>query len=262
MDNQIFYISSRGSSASTWLAKALSRHPRIVAFQSSRTLPPCPPGQVPDMSPDEYMQGLLVCSNATLGEKVFGSMHGYHGAYARQACLNNGGLFSYMTRHPVSRLSSYFIYMADRHYTESGNNVPNETILDRLLNITDQNEFKALLKIFTFGCHEFFFFEQDAFFASGPEWGIKMEDMVSNPLYFKKEIWPKIAPHIDITDEYIESIYGIGRIGVHRKKPTPWQEAWEKWPLEFKDIFIHYFKKYKISEVCKAFNYETDLIPK
>ena len=41
----MFYISSRGSSATWWLAKSLSKHPKIVCFGSTRSLPPIDPGK-------------------------------------------------------------------------------------------------------------------------------------------------------------------------------------------------------------------------
>ena len=41
----MFYIVSRGSTATHWLAKNLSKHPDLVCFFSSRSFPPVQPGQ-------------------------------------------------------------------------------------------------------------------------------------------------------------------------------------------------------------------------
>jgi len=91
----MFYISSRGSSASEWLAKMLSRHPQIVCFRSTRRLPPYPHGSkdCPQLSADAFIEGLLECEGATYGEKIFGSMHGYHGLSAKGPCEKRGGIF-------------------------------------------------------------------------------------------------------------------------------------------------------------------------
>jgi hypothetical protein len=53
---------------------------------------------VPQISADKFMDGLLECSKATLNEKVFGSVHGYHGIVAKEPCEKRGGLFSFITR--------------------------------------------------------------------------------------------------------------------------------------------------------------------
>ena len=99
----MFYISSRGSSANTWLARVLSRHPKIVCFRSSRSFPPVAPGDkilgsifpVNEVSPEFFIQGLLECERASENEKIFGSVHGYHGTIAKKACEDEGGYFSY-----------------------------------------------------------------------------------------------------------------------------------------------------------------------
>jgi len=125
----MFYISSRGSTATTWLAKVLSKHPAIVCFRAARAFPPVVPGEftpngrsrILDIPVDEFMEGLVECSLATLNEKVFGSIHGYHGIVAKEPCERRGGLFSYITRHPVSRIHSVFIYNLYFNYYQKYN---------------------------------------------------------------------------------------------------------------------------------------------
>ena len=83
----IFYISSRGSSACEWLAKMLSRHPQVVCFKSTRSFPPYDTNiHHPEVSADDFMEGLLECVRATHGEKIFGSTHGYHGLLVKEPC--------------------------------------------------------------------------------------------------------------------------------------------------------------------------------
>ena len=119
----MFYVSSRGSAASEWLAKMLSRHPQIVCFRSTRRIPPFTHGskESPQLSAEAFIEGLLECERATYGEKVFGSLHGYHGLSAKESCERNRGIFSYIIRHPVSRIHSAFIYYLFNGYYKKYN---------------------------------------------------------------------------------------------------------------------------------------------
>ena len=121
----MFYISSRGSSANEWLAKVLSKHPKIVCFRSTRSFPPVTPGTrdsaIYQLSADKFMEGLLECSRATYNEKIFGSIHGYHGIVAKEPCEKRGGIFSFIIRHPVSRIHSVFIYYLYYDYYQKYN---------------------------------------------------------------------------------------------------------------------------------------------
>ena len=120
----MFYISSRGSSANTWLAKIISKHPKIVCFRSSRSFPPVNPGvkklgnkyKLDEVPPDFFIEGLLECERATENQKIFGSIHGYHGILAKKACEDNGGVFAYVTRHPIDRMHSALIYYLDNYF--------------------------------------------------------------------------------------------------------------------------------------------------
>ncbi len=134
MEPSIFYISSRGSSACEWLAKMLSRHPQIVCFRSTRSLPPYGPGVGhPEISADDFMEGLMECVRATHGEKIFGSVHGYHGSMAKEPCEKRGGRFSYIIRHPISRVhSAYIFYLDQGYYKKFAIAVENKNIHDRV----------------------------------------------------------------------------------------------------------------------------------
>jgi len=125
----MFYISSRGSSGNEWLAKVLSKHPKIVCFRATRSFPPvsahrASPNEdsgIPQISADKFIEGLLECSRATHNEKIFGSIHGYHGIVAKEACEKRGGIFSFTIRHPVSRIHSVFIYYLYYYYYQKYN---------------------------------------------------------------------------------------------------------------------------------------------
>lgn len=131
----MFYISSRGSSATIWLAKALSQHSDIVCFGPSRSFPPVIPGtlsfgnrKISEVSPDYFISSLVECERACENQKFFGSIHGYHGISAKQACEDHNGYFSYITRHPVDRIHSAFIYYACPFLNESGISIRNRDV--------------------------------------------------------------------------------------------------------------------------------------
>ena len=102
----MFYISSIGSSATNWLSKSLSKHKDIVCFWPSRSFPPIWPGYtypnidtwVKDITPEQYIESLVLCEKAVHGEKIFGSVHGYHGIKAKKACEDFNGHFLYIIR--------------------------------------------------------------------------------------------------------------------------------------------------------------------
>jgi len=61
----MFYISSLGHSASSWLSKVLSANPKIVCWHSTRSIPPYPSG-INDISEQEFINGLIHVNNQEL----------------------------------------------------------------------------------------------------------------------------------------------------------------------------------------------------
>jgi len=147
----MFYISTRGSTASTWIAKVLSKHPQIICFRATRSFPPEEPylsfpiinSWIKQMPPERFMEGLSICSQATLNEKIFGSIHGYHGMAAKDACENRGGNFVYIIRHPLARIHSVLIYdLYNFYYKKYNINIKNEEIHNRINSLfSDQDIF-------------------------------------------------------------------------------------------------------------------------
>ena len=75
----MFYISSQGHSATGWLAKVLSMHPKIVCWHGTRSIPPFGSGEN-DITGPEFVKGLSQCQKGCFNEKVFGECQGYYGA--------------------------------------------------------------------------------------------------------------------------------------------------------------------------------------
>ena len=67
----MFYISSHGHAASGWLSKVLSKHPRIVCWHGTRSIPPYKSG-IRDLSEEDFVKGLIQCEESSLNQKVFG----------------------------------------------------------------------------------------------------------------------------------------------------------------------------------------------
>jgi len=103
----VFYISSRGHSATGWLAKVLSSHPDIVCFHGTRSLPPYRSG-INDIHPKDFIKGLVQMEDNTRGQKLFGACHGYNGNLSKQYTEDNGGVFMGILRDPIMRVNSIF----------------------------------------------------------------------------------------------------------------------------------------------------------
>lgn len=143
----MFYLSSRGSTATGWIANNLSLHPKIICFISSRTFPPVKPGEsfpihpwVKEILADKYIESLNLSEEACYKNKVFGSIHGYHGILAKSACEKLGGFFGYITRHPLERVHSCFIYDLYNMYYKKKSEVKNEEIFGRVKTLLNREK--------------------------------------------------------------------------------------------------------------------------
>jgi len=105
----MFYISTTGHSASTWLAAALSSHPKVICFHGTADIPP---DSGLNLSPQQIAQSFYLmdqnCQHT--GAKVFGSCHDdkNNGTRLKKAFTDLGGNFFSMLRDPVQRINSLF----------------------------------------------------------------------------------------------------------------------------------------------------------
>tara|TARA_Y100000389_G_scaffold110243_1_gene107355 strand:+ start:876 stop:1859 length:984 start_codon:yes stop_codon:yes gene_type:complete len=144
----MFYLSSRGSGASGWISNALSMHPKIVCFQSSRSFPPIRPGYtiplhkwVEEMSPEKYIDSLEICEESLRGQKVFGSIHGYHGILVKEYCEKKNGFFGYIIRDPLERIHSCWIYNLNKEYfSKHKPELKNEDTFEYIINLLDKDD--------------------------------------------------------------------------------------------------------------------------
>ena len=129
----MFYISSQGHSATGWLAKVLSMHPKIVCWHGTRSIPPFPAG-VKDMYVEDFINGLMQCEKASMEEKIFGACHGFYGIKAKDCVERKSGTFLAILRHPVMRVNSIFYPNAVRIIeNDEGKMTDNGLIYDFLI---------------------------------------------------------------------------------------------------------------------------------
>ena len=112
----MFYISSQGHSASGWLSRALSMHPKIVCWHGTRSIPPYDSGEN-DISGKNFVEGLLQCEKGCQNGKIFGACHGYYGPQLKKTVEENNGTFLWIVRNPIKRVNSIFLAFAPRLLT-------------------------------------------------------------------------------------------------------------------------------------------------
>ena len=102
----MFYISSRGHSATGWLSHQISQHKKVVCWHGTRSIPPADPG-INDLSPKRFVDGLKICENQR-DNRIYGAIHGYHGTIIKDGIESKGGKFAGVFRDPISKISSFF----------------------------------------------------------------------------------------------------------------------------------------------------------
>ena len=321
----MFYISSLGSSANTWIGKMLSMHPKIVCFGSSRSFPPVWPGftypfknhqhdWIKEISAEKYIQSLLLCNKSVHGEKIFGSIHGYHGLLAKEPCERLNGIFSYIARNPISRVHSVFIHSCVGGYYLNDNFLKNEKIHERTCEVlknhnlvkiakdkdNSSNNFKIsnliknvsksfipnkyhsiikekisdfrikrnskvkifqkeedfLISTFISCVREFLKTDNILFKNCEKTSGIKMEEFVKSPNYFKEILLTRVSSELNINDDYLKQVFNSKKINNHRDQPLDEKTIWNDWPESMKNLYNYYFEKNDLNEFCKHFDYK------
>jgi len=105
-----FNISSRGGSATMWLAKILNSHP--LCFCIHGVEPECNPYAHP-LSPELEIQKLAALreqDTSKSGPRTFGIIHRFYNTAPKTDFLKAGGSFSAILRHPFKRINSLFTY--------------------------------------------------------------------------------------------------------------------------------------------------------
>src|SRR5262249_17982950 len=98
----MFYILTCGSTASIWLARALSRHPEVVCFHGVRTLAAAPVTDRTEPLARQFVRDLDHLYWACQGEQIFGAIHGFAAVQITPEIMAAEGAFAAMMRHPIT----------------------------------------------------------------------------------------------------------------------------------------------------------------
>ena len=317
----MFYIVSRGSTATHWLSKSLSKHPDLVCFNSSRSFPPVEPGKgypsnkktwiKDNLEASRYLESLQLCERATHGSKIFGAIHGYHNIEMKELVEQMGGKFKYMVRHPLAQVHSLFIkncynqfkkinkvienkdldaymleklkdYKAQKKHFRSQEYKPNilrkyisnenflqlkkikNLTIDKLnifnknnLDYKNADEMKLFTDIFSRTACSVLYAQYLYWQKWGVKEAIKMEDLIKNKDSLRNLILD-ISPGIKISEEYLQSIYSTvkEKVNTHRDKIIADDKIFDQFPDCLKEIFIFYYKQFKIKQYCDDFDYK------
>lgn len=240
MKHKLFYISSRGHSATTWLARAISMHPKVVCWHGTRFIPPYETGRG-EMTPDQFMDGLLACSESCQWQKVFGACHGYYGTQAKAATEQRDGLFSHVYRDPIHRLNSMLHHtlptltgsQADA-FEQIASVVPAQlTEREIHAHLTEPDLVASpagrMLGIFRSLALHTLYCDLECYRACPSSALIIMEQMVASADYFRDHVWPNVAPEIDIDGVHLK-VFASGRVNQHVRERLSAAEVLARWP--------------------------------
>lgn len=147
----MFYITSQGHSASSWLSNILNQTPKIVCFHGTRSIPPFDNG-INDLSEKDFTKALLQMNLNTFSQKIFGACHGFYGNSMRNFTLGNKGPYFAILRNPILRVESIFNTFLPHYIANEDENVKPDTnfsFKDLLDNLNPSNDdWKKVEKVY------------------------------------------------------------------------------------------------------------------
>jgi hypothetical protein len=255
----MFYILTCGSTASVWLARALSRHPEIVCFHGVKTIAANPRIDPAEPLARQFVRELVHLYQCSEGECVFGGIHGFGAAEIAPEIAAIDGAFAAMIRHPIARLNSLFHREADNlgeidlpsgdiysPFREAESNSPAANPFQ------SGSPFAAYVRRFYDLCRSVV--DEDAFILDNmaePDI-FRYESITADPAYFRA-CFERLAEacrramavntrrhgavRLDCSDAYVEQVFAAA--GSNRKTSEPMSEGeiFASWPAAFRDIF-------------------------
>ncbi|MFC1516303.1 hypothetical protein ACFL7E_06035 [Thermodesulfobacteriota bacterium] len=271
-----FVVTSRGRTATHWLAAKLNSHPNIICTHG-RLIPPLSTyhRQTPkvdniyyhvrpyyihnsDISIDKYY-----CLIENKGEAlVYGNVHGY--SYStldkNMESLSRRYVVCNVTRHPISRIdSSYkrmlfvtsFNYVCIHSFQQIFKNSFNELVV--LINKkygVDFNKKKNYLFIVALKLMS------DAHEVSDDGVHYKYEDLTQNPSVFKDFVSYITSDSINISDDFIKNAIASEKMNHTHGDPYSIREKYFSWQEWQKAAFREIAKRNKFTEIYKRFDYD------
>ncbi len=252
-ERPVFYVSSRGHSASKFLQQVLVRHPDIVCWHGNRSIPPYDSG-TNDMEPEDFVQGLYQCAAGNRFQKVFGSVHGFYGPVLQKQITDLGGWFGCIFRDPIPRLVSHISGNAKQAYTARfgvgdldypenvdhvavlvGDTKESEILIDRFGHEQFERIKNWLVQRFRRSCRVVFQPDCENYVSVPPENFIRMEDMVRDPHYIEVRILKKIHPDLAVTPEMRAHFERKDLRNTHNRRQS--YKTWESWSSDMRRIF-------------------------
>ena len=83
-----------------------------------------------------------------------------------------------------------------------------------------------------------------------------MEELVKSKTYLKNFIKEKIDGDLKIDNNFLNEFIQMKRYNVHRSKPINAKQIWDLWPDNMRDIFIKYYKFYRLKDSSLHFGYK------
>ena len=263
----LFYISSRGSSATAWIAKVLSMHPKLVCFHGTRSVPPTESG-INDLSPEGFSDALITCTKSCQGQKVFGAVHGFYGISAKQAVEARGGTFSAIIRHPVKRIHSQFsdnfekgLFLADgqekkdflhahsKKLVETDKSHYYEDIVEKKYHhVSNRMEngnvvLSPVESLFFSICEQMISCDVVCMEEAGKKANFRMEDITLSPENFESFFRYVTANTIEPSGAYLDDVFSSKKVNRHVKKMDA-DDIYQSWPDSFQFIFQKVMQKY------------------
>ena len=263
----LFYISSRGSSATAWIAKMLSMHQKLVCFHGTRSVPPTESG-INDLSPEGFSDALITCTKSCQGQKIFGAVHGFYGISAKQAVEVRGGTFSAIIRHPVKRIHSQFsdnfekgLFLTDereknaflqvysKKLVETDKPHYYEDIIEKKYNhvsnrIENGNVILSSVESLFFSiCDQMISCDVVCMEEAGKRANFRMEDITSSPEDFESFFRFVTADTIEPSGGYLDEVFSSKKVNRHVKKMDS-NDIYQSWPDSFQFIFQKVMQKY------------------
>ena len=258
--NNFFYISSSGSTATAWLAKAISSHPLMN----------CHHGHLPGWNPDsknwhkEMVQIFesLSSSNTKANKKlVNGATHinTIHGDIARQTVLSMGGRFAGLTREPTARISSQYISKKTNLSDTKGREnslkkyalFPVHAPIANAVTISLQREMDLDELEFFRACVMTFLHDYTIMRHSREEEVFKFEDFTQQIDVYTSLLRFITNNTINFSDDFLEKSFNSKKINQHHSTPPKDPDyLYEMWSDVQKAIYFITF--HMVNNFCKT----------
>lgn len=252
----IFYISSFGSSATTWLSRALSSHEKIVCRHAHDI------SQYKNSS--EFFDALHKEAKNIGG--LAGAIHctGAHGVFLRRPIKSVGGRFAGLLREPIKRTSSQITEKQSWATPEraSGMLAEYRSKVPALIHAIEVGLESISPKKMEFinASYKTLYFDTQLMIESSRSELFKFEEFTTDIKNFSALITHVANYSVSINTKFLEETFNSSAINQHHKTPPPVaEEIFDAWDEDSQLIFalcMHYcHKNYNTLEHYKSLGY-------